>query len=333
MESFFLAETTKYLYLLFDPDNFIHNNGSCGELIQMSGGNCVVGAGGYVFNTEAHPIDIGAVYCCSARHHDHRLSLYEFQRNMDLHSLLEIRDGKNFFKTFHGTKKHAFKLKNNEYKFESTDISALKDRNVSNNASKENFLTNTTVHSNSTYKINEEFKKNFDISNITSFSDLLATLNRIQLSEDDTVPFKNSLNTSLHSNMSSLEDLNITTVINSESELNPVEQESISVTENILTNNRLDKEIFDVPDDALDSPPNSQVFEGTATNSSFSEVHPPAMTHETPNSTVTFVSPKKPVQEPQNELFDKEFYKYELLVCPAQPFTARLNRMGEMFHV
>jgi hypothetical protein len=27
MESFFLAETTKYLYLLFDPDNFIHNPG------------------------------------------------------------------------------------------------------------------------------------------------------------------------------------------------------------------------------------------------------------------------------------------------------------------
>lgn len=28
MESFFLAETVKYLYLLFDPSNFIHNNGS-----------------------------------------------------------------------------------------------------------------------------------------------------------------------------------------------------------------------------------------------------------------------------------------------------------------
>lgn len=28
MESFFLAETTKYLYLLFDTENFIHNNGN-----------------------------------------------------------------------------------------------------------------------------------------------------------------------------------------------------------------------------------------------------------------------------------------------------------------
>eukprot|EP01122_Echinamoeba_exundans_P005148 TRINITY_DN1531_c0_g1_i3.p1 TRINITY_DN1531_c0_g1~~TRINITY_DN1531_c0_g1_i3.p1 ORF type:complete len:653 (-),score=119.87 TRINITY_DN1531_c0_g1_i3:66-2024(-) len=39
MESFFLAETLKYLYLLFDDDNFINT-------------------GQYVFNTEGHPIPI-----------------------------------------------------------------------------------------------------------------------------------------------------------------------------------------------------------------------------------------------------------------------------------
>ena len=66
MESFFLAETTKYLYLLFDPDNFIHNNGSHGDVINTPGGTCVIGAGGYVFNTEAHPVDLAAVHCCSA---------------------------------------------------------------------------------------------------------------------------------------------------------------------------------------------------------------------------------------------------------------------------
>ncbi len=27
MESFFLAETIKYLYLIFDQDNFLHSNG------------------------------------------------------------------------------------------------------------------------------------------------------------------------------------------------------------------------------------------------------------------------------------------------------------------
>ena len=56
MESFFLAETTKYLYLLFDPDNFIHNSGNTATVLNTPYGECIVDAGGYVFNTEAHPI-------------------------------------------------------------------------------------------------------------------------------------------------------------------------------------------------------------------------------------------------------------------------------------
>lgn len=65
MESFFLAETTKYLYLLFDTDNFIHNQGSHGTVIETPHGECIVDSGGYIFNTEAHPIDPGALHCCS----------------------------------------------------------------------------------------------------------------------------------------------------------------------------------------------------------------------------------------------------------------------------
>lgn len=57
MESFFLAETTKYLYMLFDPDNFLNNDGSSGTVVQVLNGECVIDAGGYIFNTEAHPID------------------------------------------------------------------------------------------------------------------------------------------------------------------------------------------------------------------------------------------------------------------------------------
>ena len=42
MESFFLSETTKYLYLLFDPDDEVYEHGK------------------YVFTTEAHilPLDL-----------------------------------------------------------------------------------------------------------------------------------------------------------------------------------------------------------------------------------------------------------------------------------
>jgi len=64
MESFFLAETTKYLYLLFDEENFIHNSGAVGTLIRTPHGQCVIDSGGYVFNTEAHPIDAAALDCC-----------------------------------------------------------------------------------------------------------------------------------------------------------------------------------------------------------------------------------------------------------------------------
>lgn len=76
MESFFLAETTKYLYLLFDTDNFIHNQGEHGTVIDTPNGECVIEAGGYVFNTEAHPIDPSALYCCHEVPHQ-RLFDYE----------------------------------------------------------------------------------------------------------------------------------------------------------------------------------------------------------------------------------------------------------------
>uniref|UniRef100_A0AAY4CES0 alpha-1,2-Mannosidase n=1 Tax=Denticeps clupeoides TaxID=299321 RepID=A0AAY4CES0_9TELE len=75
MESFFLAETIKYLYLLFDPENFLHNTGSTFDLGGPQG-DCVLGAGGYIFNTEAHPLDPAALHCCS-RAQEERLELHE----------------------------------------------------------------------------------------------------------------------------------------------------------------------------------------------------------------------------------------------------------------
>ena len=65
MESFFLSETVKYLYLLFDPDNFIHSEGEDFLVVNNPRGKCVVNAGGYIFNTEAHPMDPAALLCCS----------------------------------------------------------------------------------------------------------------------------------------------------------------------------------------------------------------------------------------------------------------------------
>ncbi|EDV45537.1 ER degradation-enhancing alpha-mannosidase-like protein 2 [Drosophila erecta] len=75
MESFFLAETSKYLYLLFDEENFLHNDGSGGELLSTEDDVCVVQAGAYIFNTEAHPMDMSALHCCHAHNDDIYTSL------------------------------------------------------------------------------------------------------------------------------------------------------------------------------------------------------------------------------------------------------------------
>ena len=80
MESYFLAETLKYLYLLFDSDNFLSHNPSSPlnmtDFLSVDGGDhllynqrllrdgCNVGKSGYIMSTEAHPIDVGTLHCC-----------------------------------------------------------------------------------------------------------------------------------------------------------------------------------------------------------------------------------------------------------------------------
>ncbi|XP_057685318.1 ER degradation-enhancing alpha-mannosidase-like protein 2 isoform X2 [Corythoichthys intestinalis] len=70
MESFFLAETIKYLYLLFDPTHFLHSNGAESWVEGGPDGRCILNSGGYIFNTEAHPLDPAALYCCSRHRHE-----------------------------------------------------------------------------------------------------------------------------------------------------------------------------------------------------------------------------------------------------------------------
>ena len=89
MESFFLAETTKYLYLLFDEHNFIHNSGGEGTVVNTPNGQCVIDAGGYIFNTEAHPVDMAALDCC---HNPPREQYHRVINDIDLLSIIDITD-------------------------------------------------------------------------------------------------------------------------------------------------------------------------------------------------------------------------------------------------
>lgn len=83
MESFFLAETTKYLYLLFDTNNWIHNPGNTAEIHDTPHGKCVLNAGGYIFNSEAHPIDPAALKCCSS-HSDREIKDFMKEHLLDV---------------------------------------------------------------------------------------------------------------------------------------------------------------------------------------------------------------------------------------------------------
>ena len=52
-------------------------------------------SGGYIYNTEAHPIDTGALYCCSEEKKEDDLELENFHDNLDLLTLFDINENKD----------------------------------------------------------------------------------------------------------------------------------------------------------------------------------------------------------------------------------------------
>ncbi|GAB1598409.1 ER degradation-enhancing alpha-mannosidase-like protein 2 [Argonauta hians] len=143
MESFFLAETLKYMYLLFSPDHFIHNNGSSGEVIQTTYGECVINAGGYIFNTEGHPIDIAAVHCCSAAKKQDDDILFKLHDNMDLLALLGATDDGQHY----GGQKWEKKRKDQQTTENSDHVSDTKSEDLSKDSKDASGSSNTTVQS------------------------------------------------------------------------------------------------------------------------------------------------------------------------------------------
>lgn len=108
MESFFLSETTKYLYLLFDEENFLHDNAQGGDIITTMHGECVVGSGPYIFNTEAHPVDMSALHCC----HDLRTDIFE---DMDLNRQQTIlKSPRDYMKVKYPTTNYQFEKANDD---------------------------------------------------------------------------------------------------------------------------------------------------------------------------------------------------------------------------
>lgn len=61
-----INHSLRYLYLLFDTKNYIHGDqeGISGIPHRVASRSCFLDTGGYIFNTEAHPMDVGALDCC-----------------------------------------------------------------------------------------------------------------------------------------------------------------------------------------------------------------------------------------------------------------------------
>ncbi|XP_026326709.1 ER degradation-enhancing alpha-mannosidase-like protein 2 [Hyposmocoma kahamanoa] len=166
MESFFLAETTKYLYLLFDPDNFIHNPGVHGSIINTPNGECVVDVGGYIFNTEAHPIDPSMLHCC----HEARngINISEIHR---MYQILEEEDNVKIM-TMIGA---------------SSNTSVVKDTEPNTNSSKETKATNASRHS------KQEAEIKFDQNQVLIKTETKAGYVNLQGKERDQVEYDNAL--------------------------------------------------------------------------------------------------------------------------------------------
>lgn len=88
MESFFLSETCKYLFLLFSPPAPLR-----GTLSRSASAECVVEVEeAMVFNTEAHMLDPAAIKCCSAQKQKETEDLARFQDGVDLLKVFALSD-------------------------------------------------------------------------------------------------------------------------------------------------------------------------------------------------------------------------------------------------
>ncbi|KAF7267328.1 hypothetical protein GWI33_019446 [Rhynchophorus ferrugineus] len=140
MESFFLSETTKYLYLLFDVDNFIHNQGQHGTIVNTPNGECILNAGGYIFNTEAHPIDPSALYCCHNVPID-KFDFKEFETKKDLYQGSLIKKNNKTDQTAEENANNNI-IKNSPVEMTSSDSNKAVQNNLENSSNS----TNQTKH-------------------------------------------------------------------------------------------------------------------------------------------------------------------------------------------
>ncbi|KAK3585437.1 hypothetical protein CHS0354_020155 [Potamilus streckersoni] len=359
MESFFLAETTKYLYLLFDPDNFIHSNGGSGTVIQTPNGECIIDAGGYIFNTEAHPFDMASLHCCGSQKKQEDAELQDFHDNFDLLSILDIVE-RTDTDTVEGVRWLKSRKNQDAGKgARGVDIEVDKygttvDQNVENDV----YITLDETIS----KLDKEINTTIAESNIKTEIDNYAEVELKSVEEIKTDITKKSDDLKVESKVLSVPETS--SHVDSESS---VEDDSKSSSHGSLSiqektefidekvkdvDNELDdedKEADDIDDSERQSPlsvtvQTPEMFHGTqrysASEEAMNTLFEPGI-----NSVLKLLSSFTPnIMQPKGTspnmrtLVDKLMF-YDtfqisnplLMTCPAQPFHMQLSVMGEMF--
>ncbi|XP_017487864.1 PREDICTED: ER degradation-enhancing alpha-mannosidase-like protein 2 [Rhagoletis zephyria] len=312
MESFFLSETLKYLYLLFDENNFMHNKGRQGTIWKRKDelGNeesCIVGTGGYVFNTEAHPIDIAALSCCSSKKDERdRLKAFEGEINL-IDSILPLK------------------------KLANCDLDILMKQPLFVDEQKEPSNITDSATLSSVHSTFEDTMASSSVSSITEKHTALSdTLNRP--SADHNAQSDTFSTEQLHPSFTSMEVLSLTnsTTVHSSNMTDQVTLDLVSLkptsvkstAPSAVQETSIVADGFELPTfDAIYSN-NSSAFDLTQYYSELKQLAD-KLEHQNDDEEEEFGFLAK----------NSEERNYELLFCPSQPFLARLSLQGQMFEL
>lgn len=323
MESFFLAETTKYLYLLFDPDNFLNNDGSGATVIQMLNGECIIDTGSYIFNTEAHPIDSSALRCCHEIPYTELItknftpSTYlgeTMELNVEEQTIPDIHRFDEFITSSNDLKEFGFKvtewLDSDDEKSELLKfIDEIKAMSGKTSSRKNPLLTNSTTDNSTmaaaTQKQQQQTSNNMSYDDLILFDELLAAkINR-------TI-------TNFESHLTDDQQKNLTANIITQTTTATTTTTSSSNSQGWVADD-LDNETINIIDDEK-----SQLTEGVSQLNASAESN----TENVQRKVFDAQQLLERIRKANDSIHVVP--NYEMLTCKSQSFLQRLAVLGEM---
>lgn len=319
MESFFLAETTKYLYLLFDPDNFLNSDGGYGTVLETQNGECIVESS-YIFNTEAHPIDVGALKCC---HDVPRESLVKgFNR-----------------KKFMGDATSTYEKSSSENFEEPINQNAEEDDTVQSTEDFKKVLVSEIMSalSNAKKKIEEnvELQKRFmEITNREKDGSFDLEKNVVDLGKSPKKSSEPEVTDNADDNDNDQEAIEIVKLPPSALDSDNVSPQTKSTEIDEVDESKIDDENDNLTSASIDNKPDVRVISKPVdSNNSILTDFVQAILKSATRKPKNF-DPQQLLEKirenkfPRNESWTQ---KYDILTCKSQPYLQRISVMGEFY--